>query len=327
VTAKPTGRSTRALVKRPQPLFHFAVMSGHNARTPIVRRLGVLALALLASGVSAAAAEAGPWGAALPAALLDPVVPAALYPGEQRRVMNGRDFARFPGAGVMYCRTRHGATRKAAAAWLVGARNLVVMNAHNFFDRKMRPTTALSSCFFQIGGRNYEFDELSMQIGAPPGAGRLEINDDWALVRLVAPVEDPGVTPQPLPEVTLNSGAAELSVIMVSPGGHANFPSPSSIEPCTIRMIDRAADNGVRRVRHDCSDGYGGSGSGLFSADRGALIAMHSASLNINLKRDFDLEHHYGSAILFEGALLSAIRLEMGRPDGAMPATGRRSKL
>jgi hypothetical protein len=63
----------------------------------------------------------------------------------------------------------------------------------------------------------------------------------------------------------------------------------------------------VRRARHDCNDGYGGSGSGLFSED-GRLIAMHSASLDMNLTRPFDMETHYGSAILFEGDLAKAIR-------------------
>jgi hypothetical protein len=37
------------------------------------------------------------------------------------------------------------------------------------------------------------------------------------------------------------------------------------------------------RARHDCNDGYGGSGSGLFD-EAGHLIAMQSASLDMNCR-------------------------------------------
>lgn len=35
---------------------------------------------------------------------------------------------------------------------------------------------------------------------------------------------------------------------------------------------------------------------------------MHSASLDMNSRRDFDMERHFGMALLFEGELLDAIR-------------------
>jgi hypothetical protein len=66
-------------------------------------------------------------------------------------------------------------------------------------------------------------------------------------------------------------------------------------------------------VRHDCNDGYGGSGSGLFTEDS-RLIAMHSASLDMNQKRPFDIETHFGSAMLFEGELAEAIRDAASKP-------------
>ena len=59
-------------------------------------------------------------------------------------------------------------------------------------------------------------------------------------------------------------------------------------------------------MRHDCNDGFGGSGSGLFDMT-GRLLAMQSASLSMNARRPFDIEFHYGSAMLFEGGLLEAI--------------------
>lgn len=221
--------------------------------------------------------------------------------------MSGVDFKRYAGAGVMYCRTRHGVIRKAAAAWLIGGRDIVVLNAHNFYDRKMRPTTAITNCHYAIGGQNYDFDPLSLRIGAQPGATRLEINNDWALARLVRPVDNGAIEPQPIPRVRVPTGRVDMRVVMVSPAGHENFGSPSSIEACVAHSIDAPSRNGVRRIRHDCSDGYGGSGSGIFDSE-GRLLAMHSASLNINLKRPFDPERHYGSAIVFEGDLVEAIR-------------------
>ncbi|VFU08512.1 trypsin-like peptidase domain-containing protein [Methylocella tundrae] len=93
---------------------------------------------------------------------------------------------------------------------------------------------------------------------------------------------------------------------MVSPAGHANFAEPSSIEACAIHEIDPPSEDGIRRVRHDCNDGYGGSGSGLFD-EAGHLVAMQSASLDMNRRLAFDIGLHYGSAILIEGKLLDAI--------------------
>jgi len=54
----------------------------------------------------------------------------------------------------------------------------------------------------------------------------------------------------------------------------------------------------------------GGSGSGLFTEDA-RLIAMRSASLDMNAKRPFDIETHYGSALLFEGELLEVIKSDV----------------
>jgi hypothetical protein len=231
----------------------------------------------------------------------------ALYPREARRFMAEEDYRRYPGAGVLICRTDMGMPERAAAAWLVGDRRLVVLNAHNFVDRRLQPTRSIEECGFRIGEQDYEFDPQSLRFGFSSTAQALHITDDWALVRLREPV-DPAVTPQPLPDgPLLPTGAATLRVVMVSPAGHSNFRLATSIEDCAIRQIDAPSEDGMRRARHDCNDGYGGSGSGLFGED-GRLIAMHSASLDMNQRRGFDIERHYGSAMLFEGELLEAIR-------------------
>lgn len=232
---------------------------------------------------------------------------AALYPRDGRRDLTGEDILRYPGAGVLFCHRRpDGIPQKAAAAWLIGSPRLVVLNAHNFRNRRMEVMREVEDCFFQIGGRNYSFVPSSLRLGAAKDAGALHITDDWALIDLAEPAV--GVPLQPVPEApTLATGIAEIPVVMVSPGGHENYRGPSSTETCSIRQIDPPTEDDIRRARHNCNDGFGGSGSGLFDLS-GRLIAMQSASLSMNSRRPFDLDFHYGSALLFEGALLEEIR-------------------
>jgi len=231
---------------------------------------------------------------------------AALYPQDQRRDLTGADLDRYKGAGVLWCRRPDGVPQKAAAAWLVADPSVVVLNAHNFRDRRLEQTRPVSDCYFQIGGRNYAFVPDSLRLGAAPGAQALHITDDWAILRLASPAD---AVPQPLPEPPdLPIGAVSVGVTMVSPAGHENYHGPSSLEHCTIRRIDPPSEDEIRRARHDCNDGYGGSGSGLFD-ESGRLIAMQSASSAMNAKHGFDPEFHYGSALLFEGQLIAELKL------------------
>lgn len=238
------------------------------------------------------------------------VAPAALYPDDHRHPMTSEDFRRFAGAGVLFCRDDEGVPRKAAASWLIGNQQLVMMNAHNFLDHKAKMMRTISSCYFQINGKNYNFDPKSLHLGVDPNATALHITNDWALARLQRPV-DATVLPQPIPETPrLSTGQKDIKVTMVSPAGHENFTGPgsgpNSIESCTIHEIDPPSEDAIRRARHDCNDGFGGSGSGLFD-ESNHLVAMQSASLDMNRRLAFDIELHYGSALLIEGSLLDAI--------------------
>lgn len=239
---------------------------------------------------------------------------AALYPQDARRDLTGADFERYRGAGILWCRGPDGVPQKAAAAWLIADRSTVLLNAHNFRDRRLAVTRPVADCYFQIGGRNYEFEADSLVLGTAPGADGLHITDDWAILRLDRPAD---AAPQPLPEPPdLPVGDITLPVTMVSPAGHGNYRGPSSLERCAIRRIDPPSEDAIRRARHDCNDGYGGSGSGLFD-EAGQLIALQSASLSMNSRSRFDIEFHYGSALLLEGGLLAALR-------GRAEAGGRR---
>lgn len=235
-----------------------------------------------------------------------PSVHAALYLDDRRRAMTEADMNRFPGAGVLMCYSDFGTLERAAAAWLVASHDLVVMNAHNFVDRRLVPTHPVTNCFFRIAGGDYYFDEDSLRIGASVESKGLHITDDWALLRLLQPTPE-SVKPQPAPDASDIATGAHVKVAMVSPAGHSNTRLAATIESCEIYRIDEPSEGHIRRARHDCNDGYGGSGSGLFTED-GRLIAMHSASLGMNQKRPFDIETHYGSAMLFEGELAQTIR-------------------
>jgi hypothetical protein len=239
-------------------------------------------------------------------------VNVALYPQDGRRLMSEADMARFTGGGVLMCYSDYGTLERGAAAWLIGSHDLVVLNAHNFVDRKLVPTHPVTDCFFRIAGGDYYFDSDSLRIGASVESKGLHITDDWALLRLIHPTPD-SVKPQPIPDASDIMTGAGMKVTMVSPAGHSNTHLPATVESCAIHRIDEPTEGHVRRARHDCNDGYGGSGSGLFSED-GRLIALHSASLDMNWTRPFDIETHYGSAILFEGDLTKAIREAVQKP-------------
>lgn len=231
---------------------------------------------------------------------------AALYLRDGRKLMEHSDLARYHGAGVLMCYTEIGTLERAAAAWLVGAQDIVVLNAHNFVDRKLTPTHPITDCFFRIAGADFYFDDSTLRLGASLDSKELRITDDWALVRLLQPV--PGdILAQPIPDMKGFATDAKLKVVIASPAGHSNSRLPATIESCSIQKIDEPSDAHIRRARHDCNDGYGGSGSGLFTED-GHLVALHSASLDMNMRRPFDIETHYGSALLFEGDLTDALR-------------------
>lgn len=240
------------------------------------------------------------------------ILDIALYPQDGRRLMTDSDLARFPGAGVLMCYSDFGTLERGAAAWLIGAHDLVVVNAHNFVDSKLVPTHPVTKCFFRIAGGDYYFDGDNVRFGASVESKGLHITDDWALLRLLQPTPD-NVKPQPIPDTSNIMTGPGMKVTMVAPAGHSNTRLPATIEMCEIHRIDEPSEGHVRRARHDCNDGYGGSGAGLFSED-GRLIAMHSASLDMNLRRPFDIEAHYGSAMLFEGDLAKAIREAVETP-------------
>ncbi len=209
------------------------------------------------------------------------------------------------------CFTDTGILERAAAAWLVGSRDLIVLNAHNFVDRSLTPTHPVENCFFRIKGVDRYFEPDSLILGVDGNSKSLHITDDWALLRLIEPVSE-DIEPQPTPDASFIATGMRMRVVMVSPAGHSNTRLTSTLENCEIQMVDEPSEGRMRRARHDCNDGYGGSGSGLFTED-GRLIALHSASLDMNAKRPFDIELHYGSAMSFEGALVEAIKREAAK--------------
>ncbi|WP_315766447.1 hypothetical protein [Bradyrhizobium sp. SZCCHNS2005] len=152
-------------------------------------------------------------------------MPVALYLEEHRRAMSSSDYRRSPGAGVLLCRDDARLFQKAAAAWLIGSRSPVMMNAHHFRDSHGLQTRSINDCCFQIGGKSYDFGG-DLQLGIPPDADALHITDDWALARL-AHALGADVAPQPVPKAsTLTTSNGVLQVTVVSPAGHGNYNGP-----------------------------------------------------------------------------------------------------
>ncbi|WP_267427055.1 hypothetical protein [Methylobacterium sp. GC_Met_2] len=79
-----------------------------------------------------------------------------------------------------------------------------------------------------------------------------------------------------------------------------------------MRWIDGSNKDEIRRARHACNDGYGGSGSGPFG-EASRPIAVQSASSVMNAKHAFDPEFYDGSAPLFEKQLIAALKSLAGR--------------
>ena len=71
------------------------------------------------------------------------IIDASLYPQDGRRPFTELDENRYPGAGVLMCFSEFGTLECAAAAWLIGS-PVVVLNAHNFVDRKLVPTRSVT---------------------------------------------------------------------------------------------------------------------------------------------------------------------------------------
>lgn len=179
----------------------------------------------------------------------------ALYSVDKRRTMSEADLERHAGAGVLMCYSDFGTLERGAAAWLIGAHDLGVLNAHNFVDRKLVPSHSVSDCFFRIAGADDYFDENSLRIGASVDPKALHITDDWALLRLLHPTLD-SVKPQPLADASDIKTGPGLTVTMVSPAGHSNSRLSATLETCEIHLIDEPSEGHVRRARHNCNDGY-----------------------------------------------------------------------
>lgn len=159
------------------------------------------------------------------------IIDASLYPRDGRRPFAELDENRYLGAGVLMCFTEFGTLERAAAAWLIGSPNLVVLNAHNFVDRKLVPTHSVTDCFFRIKGADYYFEADSLWIGASVKSRSLHITDDWALLRLMQPVAR-DVKPQPVPDASFIATGAEMRAVMVSPAGHSNSRLEPTVEEC-----------------------------------------------------------------------------------------------
>lgn len=160
-------------------------------------------------------------------------------------------------SGLIQCGRAHGAGQ------LTLANDVITTAAHVFFDEQ--GAHRARTCYFvtDIGGkqRRIPVDMSSIVAGAARPYSVKAVND-WAVARLVAPVEE--IAPYELAdEVTVNQ-----SVEFVS-RGHSDWGDPRrmSFEACRLRALTNQLKNGSREFAFDCATADGASGGAVLLGD------------------------------------------------------------
>lgn len=160
-------------------------------------------------------------------------------------------------SGLIQCGRAHGAGQ------LTLANDVVTTAAHVFFDEQGGHRAR--TCYFvtDIGGkqRRIPVDMSSIVAGAARPYSVKAVND-WAVARLVTPVED--IAPYELAEDV----AVNQSVEFVA-RGHSDWNDPKrmSFEACRLRALTNQAKNGSREFAFDCATADGASGGAVLLGD------------------------------------------------------------
>ena len=173
-----------------------------------------------------------------------------------------------------------GTTRVTGSGALFLTNRQVLTAAHIFFDAAGRP---FNQCFFRPqaeGSAWIALDLSAARFGAfPPKPGS---NNDWAVVRLTAPVA--GVIPFPPAPRPPEPGEA-LIVVTAQPAGFDKLdPNVPVVQGCAVRRVP-VSTAATSFYRSDCDAG-GGSSGGMNLARVDGELAFRGMTISTGPWRD-----------------------------------------
>jgi hypothetical protein len=165
---------------------------------------------------------------------------------------------------------------------LVLSNQIIVTAAHLFFDEQDRLRRTLRKCHFELQSDPHvrvKLDATSIVFGTD----RYYLGGDWAVVRLVSPIQNARpYRPLPLPREgnPLPEGSRLFSIAAGARGFNGN-PKVPIVQECTVK---ETRFNG-RSVLSDCMSSFGMSGSIVLTRGAGDLLAAGITTGSITRQR------------------------------------------
>jgi hypothetical protein len=208
---------------------------------------------------------------------------------------------RFSATGIVTCGTTH------STAQLTIRADIITTAAHAFYAPSGRLRADPSSCIFEIavGAQTMTIPVMgkTLRVGSARPYDEPGVKD-WAVVRLVRPVE--GVTPYKL----ATPGPAGNILLVANRHQGWVHDGQRAVESCAIRNEVRTMSGSPRELAIDCSTGQGASGSALMLPGApGVMIGIYVGwrSAHPNLAGPYASNHlNYGLAV--EGPFWAAIQ-------------------
>jgi hypothetical protein len=230
------------------------------------------------------------------------------------------DFARAHGESPALYEARYAATGMVVCNGVYSTGQLTLRNdivttaAHAFYDPAGRPRGDLAACTFvlRVGGvrRSIRLAISTLTVGTTDPYP-LPPSQDWAVVRLAAPVAD--VRPYRLGD----GGTDGLPVVLLA-HRHRGWihDGRRAIEDCRIRGEAARPAGAPREMDIDCSAGDGASGSAILRRDDNChMVGIYIGWRSSHPGRvgPYAADHlNFGIAVegRFRAAILAAVRAE-----------------
>lgn len=195
----------------------------------------------------------------------------------------------------------------------------VLTAAHIFFEPSGRPR---SKCFF----RNQAADSVMIDLAVDPANARFGSktpkagsNDDYAIVRLVGPVE--GAEPFPVDTATPVAVGDSLIVVTAHPAGMEAIDRGTPVaQGCKVRRVPRSS-RATNFYRTDC-DATGSSSGGMHLSRVGGRLVFRGITITTGPWRDpafMGVPYNEGRGSVTTALSTDAAILEAGRALAAAP--------